>query len=71
MPCSVVVYRDAEMRSPPYELTFSFKDVLYVVLSVLGRCQNMAHGGFARVGRGYTVSVANPREGMGWSNAIV
>ena len=52
-------------RRPPYNLTFSYKDVVSVVLDTLKHCQESGHGGYAGIGKGYVVATGDARVAPG------
>lgn len=60
-PCAIIVYRNKVDRGPPYNLTFSYRDIVSVVLATLKHCQESGHGGYAGIGRGYVVAAGDAR----------
>ena len=57
--CTLIVYRDRDERPPPYDITFSFEEIVYIYLRIMDKCQVTGRGGIAEVGNGYEVAVGN------------
>ena len=57
--CSILVGRDDERRPPPYDIHFSTQEVVGVIFNIFQACQSRGHGGLAKLGRGYFVTVGS------------